>query len=79
VAVTFGCVLTPKIFGPMASPEAVQTHARRAEALGFDSVYGSVRATTARTMLRYAKYDWPARAGGCRSGDCPTPTGRVPR
>lgn len=39
MAVTFGCVLTPAIAGPLASAEAIRTLAQRAEALGFDSVW----------------------------------------
>ena len=39
MAVTFGFVLTPAVFGPAASPEAVRTLAQQAEALGFDSVW----------------------------------------
>ena len=39
MAISFGCILTPAIAGPLASPEAVRTLAQQAEALGFDSVW----------------------------------------
>jgi probable F420-dependent oxidoreductase len=39
MAVTFGCVLTPAIMGPTASPDAVRSLAQRAEVSGFDSVW----------------------------------------
>src|SRR5215813_9499196 len=39
MTVTFGCVLSPAIFGPTASPEALRTLAQQAEAVGFDAVW----------------------------------------
>lgn len=39
MALTFGCVLTEAIFGPLAGPEALRTLAQYAEAVGLDSVW----------------------------------------
>jgi probable F420-dependent oxidoreductase len=39
VALTFGCVLTPAMSGPLASPDAIRSLAQQAEALGFESVW----------------------------------------
>ena len=39
MALTFGCVLSEAIFGPMAGPEALRTLAQSAETAGFDSVW----------------------------------------
>ena len=39
MALTFGCVLSEAIFGPMAGPEALRTLAQSAETVGFDSVW----------------------------------------
>jgi probable F420-dependent oxidoreductase len=39
MAVTFGCVLSPTIFGPTASPEALRKLTQQAEAVGFDAVW----------------------------------------
>jgi probable F420-dependent oxidoreductase len=39
MAVTFGCVLSQTIFGPMAGPTAIRTLAQRAEALAFQTVW----------------------------------------
>lgn len=39
MAVTFGCVLTPAIYGPLAGPGAVRRLAQQAEAAGVDSVW----------------------------------------
>jgi hypothetical protein len=36
---TFGCVLTPAMIGPLASPSGLRVLAQRAEALGFASVW----------------------------------------
>lgn len=39
MAITFGCILTPAIAGPLASPDAIRGLAQQAEVLGFHSVW----------------------------------------
>jgi probable F420-dependent oxidoreductase len=56
MTVTFGWILTPAIFGPMASPEAVRALAQQAEAVGFDSVWVPDHIVAPRRVTSFYPY-----------------------
>lgn len=57
MALTFGCVLTQAIYGPMAGVAAVRTLAQRAEALGFQTVWFADHIVIPRNVKPFYPYE----------------------